>query len=187
MSATLPLSALFFITSAAFAAGFGPLMDVTHATWPERNHLGVVCDYRMSRTQVLALAEAAGPGSRITVVDVQRHDQLATAARLLKQHDAKVLVLIPGDRVTGDGSFGAGQLVRNLAASGLPSLATTRVGLRQGAVFSVGAGTGNQLMVNDGLIGTIDVILPNRALIGGRAEFSPEPRRMARIEVLRSE
>lgn len=187
MSTALSLSTLLLAASTAFAGGFGPLMEVTGATWPDRTHLGVVCDYRMSRAQVEALAAAAGAERRITVVDVQRLDQLASASRLLQNRGTQLLVLMPGDRVAGDGTFGATRLVRSLASEGLPSLATTRVGLRQGAVFSLGDGTGNQLLVNDGLIGTIDVILPNRAQVGGRADLGSAPRTMARIEVIRAE
>lgn len=188
MSAATSLCVLFLAASAAFAGGFAPLMDVTRATWPERKQLGVVCDYRLSRSQVEALAAAAGPESRITVVDVRRPDQVTAATSLLKQHSIQLLVLMPGDRVAGDGTWGAAQLIRINANRGLPSVATTQAALRQGAVFSLGEGTGHQLMVNDRLIGTIDVILPNRFQVeGGRAEFAPAPRSMARIEVLRAE
>ncbi len=52
--------------------------------------------------------------------------------------------------------------MRGLARKGMPSVGTTLAALEQGAVFSIGAGTGNQLRVTERLRGTVSVVLPSR-------------------------
>lgn len=145
------------------AEDFNPLMQVTRATWPEKNHIGVICDYRASRADVEALALAAGPGAFITVADTRASDLAGRAATLLAAHRADFLVLMPNDRFFRDGAYGATLAIGRLGSRGVPALGTTPEALRQGAVFSIGDGTRGELLVTGKLIGTVDVILPPRA------------------------
>jgi len=144
------------------AEDFQPLMKVTEATWPEKRHIGVICDYRNSEGEVQALARAAGPDALITVADTRLTDHADKAATLLASRKAEFVVLMPHDRLFRDGSFGATLAIDRLGRHGVPALGTTPVALKQGAVFSVGDGTKGEILVTNRLIGTVDVILPPR-------------------------
>lgn len=164
ISTSLAVAVAAFAGLALQAEDFQPLMKATRTTWPEKQHIGVICDYNASQAQVMALAKAAGEGSLITVADTRRPEYAASAAHLIANHKADYLVLLPGDRPFRDGSFGATLAISQLGLRGVPAIGTTAVALKQGAVFSVGDGTQGEVLVTDRLIGTVDVILPNRAL-----------------------
>lgn len=146
----------------AGAPDFNPLLSVARTTWPEKQHIGVVCNYRESADQIDALAAAAAPGTLITVVDARSASHVASAEAILVRRQADFLVLLPRDPIFHEGGFVASQLVRGLARKGMPSVGTTLAALEQGAVFSIGAGTGNQLRVTERLRGTVSVVLPSR-------------------------
>jgi hypothetical protein len=167
------------------AEDFHPLMKVAQATWPEKTHIGVICDYRTSRAEVQALALAAGPGSLITVADTHLMDHADKAAMLLAGRSTSFVVLMPHDRLFHDGSFGATLAVNALGRKGVPAVGTTPVALRQGAVFSVGDGTRGEILVTDRLIGTVDVILPPRVFYEQKiGQRSPAEAASAAIAVL---
>ncbi len=159
---SLGAAMLAFAALGLQAEDFQPLMKVTQATWPEKHHIGVICDYRNSQAEVQALARAAGPGTLITVADTRLMDHADKAATLLAARNTAFVVLMPHDRLFRDGSFGATLAVNTLGRKGVPAVGTTPVALRQGAVFSVGDGTNGEILVTDRLIGTVDVILPPR-------------------------
>jgi hypothetical protein len=165
------------------AEDFQPLMKATQTTWPEKRHIGVICNYSTSRAQVEDLAMAAGEGSIITVADTRMVDQANVAATLLANHKADYVVLMPGDRLFGDGSFAATVAVNRLARKGVPSIGTKPVALEQGAVFSIGDGTEGQLLVTNKLIGTVDVILPDRSFTPQKAALVLRREGMATIAV----
>jgi hypothetical protein len=165
------------------AEDFQPLMTATRTTWPEKQHIGVICNYRASQPQVMALAKAAGEGALITVVDARIPDEAGAAATLLAKAKANFVVLMPQDQVFHDGSFAATIVVARLAASGIPATGTTPVALKQGAVFSVGDGTAGQVLVNNHLIGTIDVNLPDRSTILQKSSLVLTREGMATIRV----
>ena len=145
------------------ATDFGPLMAVVHETWPTKTHLAVVADYAASKEEIQALAESAGDGCRITVVDLRTHLQLDHAKTLLvKVVKPDYLVLLPHDPQVWEGSLNATQLVQRVAAQGLPTIGTTPLSLAQGAVFAMGAATGMDILVTDKVIGTVEVNLPQR-------------------------
>jgi hypothetical protein len=164
ISTSLVVAVAAFAGLALHAEDFRPLMKTSLATWPAKQHIGVICDYAASRDEVMALARAAGEGAFITVADTRRVEHATSAAHLIANQSADYLVLLPGDRVFRDGSFGATQAILQLGKRGVPAIGTTPVALKQGAVFSVGDGTNGQLLVTDRLIGTVDVILPSRAM-----------------------
>ena len=72
LSKTLGAAALTLAGVTLQAEDFSSLAQVAKTTWPEKNHIGVICDYRDSKAQVEDLALAVGPGSLITVVDIRR-------------------------------------------------------------------------------------------------------------------
>jgi len=176
--AAVALSGLFLS-----AEDFQPLMGATHAAWPEKHHIGVICNYRANEAEVWALAKAAGEGARITVVDATVPDQANLAATMLANRETDFVVLMPKDRSFGDGSYGATKAVNRLASRGVPSIGTTATALKQGAVFSLGEGTEGQILVTDRLIGTVNVVLPKRDLISQKSSLVIRREGMATIEV----
>jgi len=174
LSKSLCWVALALASLSLQAEDFNSLMQVAKDTWPEKRHIGVVCDYRNSQSQVDALALAAGDGFTLTVVDVRAPEKVHLGAQLVANRQAQFVVIFPGDRIVRDGSLGGTLVIRRLATLGIPSVGTTPRSLAQGAVFSVGEGTHGELLVNPELIGTIDVILPSGTLFSRRSSLGPE-------------
>jgi hypothetical protein len=187
ISTSLGVAAIALTSLVLSAEDFQPLMKTTQATWPEKQHIGVICNYQANEAQVLALARAAGEGALITVADTRVAEQANAAATILANHKADYVVLMPQDRLFRDGSFGATLAVDRLAKRGVPAIGTTAVALKQGAVFSVGDGTDGQILVTDRLIGTVDVILPNRALTSRKDSLVLRREGMATIAVHKAE
>jgi hypothetical protein len=165
ISTTLGMAAMALAGLALSAENFQPLMATTQSTWPEKHHIGVICNYKSNRSQVDALALAAGEGSLITVIDTVQAEQANAAADLLARQKADFVVLMPQDRNFRDGSFGATVAINRLSLRGVPTIGTLASAVKQGATFSMGAGTEGKLLVNEKLPGTIDVTLPDRARI----------------------
>ena len=153
---------LGFTTLAAQGSDFGPLLSVAERTWPEKNHIGVVCNYRASQDQIADMARAASPGTVITVADTYTSRLMQSAQSILRNQKVDYLVLLPRDPVFFEGGFSARMLVQRLAANGIPSVGTRPIGLKQGAVFCIGPDTHGELLVTDKLVGTVSVLLPNR-------------------------
>ena len=160
LSMTLGTAALTLASLGLQAEDFSSLMQVTKTTWPEKTHIGVVCDYRHSRPQVEALARAAGPESTITVANVQHAEQAKRGVQIVASSKADFLVLLPEDRVIGEGSLAATLAIHRLAQCCIPSVGTTPKALAQGAVFCIGDGTNGEVLVTDRSIGTVTVNLP---------------------------
>lgn len=153
---------------------YGPLLDATHSAWPDKNHLAVVCDYGYSRKEVDALATAAAKGSLITVLDVHSFDALGRAATLLKLQRPDYLVVLDKDPLVRPGSVGATYFLGHLNGFRLPSVATSSAALKQGALLALGADTGYEPQVNNGLKGTVfaegypmPLVMKSRASLGG--------------------
>ncbi len=160
LSTTLGTVALTLASLSLQAEDFSSLAQVAKTTWPEKNHIGVICDYRDSKAQVEDLARAVGPDSRITVIDIRRDEQASGGAQILVNRHANFLVLLPKDRLIRDGSFAATLAIHRLAQHGVPSVGTHAKALAQGAVFSLGDATHGEILVTNRLRGTVDVILP---------------------------
>ncbi len=160
LSTTLGTVALALAGLGLRAEDFSSLAQVAKTTWPEKNHIGVICDYRHSMAQVEDLACALGPGSHITVVDIRRDEQASGGAQVLANRRADYLVLLPKDRLIRDGSFGATLAIHRLAQNGVPTVGTHPKALAQGAVFSMGDATQGEILVTNRLRGTVDVLLP---------------------------
>lgn len=153
------LLALALVSGLGLQAGdFTKLMDTARSTWPEKRHIGVVCDYGVSRGAVEELAVAAGPGSRISVAHIHYLDNYRTAVDLLRQRKVDYLVLIPRDTLVRDGSMRASFTIVSLGRSGIPAIGTTTKAIEQGATFAIGRETRGELLVNPdqkGIIGPI--------------------------------
>jgi hypothetical protein len=182
-SALLGTAALALAGLGLSAEDFAPLMKTTQATWAEKRHIGVICDFNASRSEVMALAKAAGEGTLITVADTRRAEQAGAAAHLIANRQADFLVLLPGDRMFRDGSFGATVAISHLGRKGVPAVGTAPAALKQGAVFSVGDRTNGELLVTNRLIGTVDVLLPGRATLVEKAALVLREEGMATIAV----
>lgn len=132
----------------ALASDFDQLVPVLKKVWPDKTVLAVVGEVSSSKPKIDALAAAVGGGLKIVVVDVRGPQDLGKALSALAAQKPQVLVLIPGDRLTGDGQPGATFLIQRLASQRIPAIATTEAAVKQGAVFAVGSGTGGKLLVN---------------------------------------
>ena len=182
ISRTLGIVALALAGFSLQAEDFSPLMQVVQTTWPEKTHIGVICDYHSSRAQVEALAQAAGPDSKITVVDTYLPERAEAGANLVANRKADFVVLLPKDRLFHDGSYGATVAIFRLARHGVPAVGTTPKALAQGAVFSVGDGTNGEVLVNNQIIGTVTVTLPQGITYSRKASL-PLSGGMAKIVV----
>ena len=187
LSTSLSVAVIAFAGLTLSAEDFQPLMKATQATWPEKQHIGVICNYGASESEEWALAKAAGEGALITVVDARVPDQSNVAAVLMANQKADYVVLMPHDPLFRDGSFGATVAVNRLASRGVPSIGTKPVALKQGAVFSVGDGTDGQILVTDKLIGTVDVILPSPARMSEKGALVLHREGMATVAVRKVE
>ncbi len=165
------------------AEDFQPLMKVAQATWPEKKHIGVICDYRMSKDQILVLARAAGEGSSITVADTRVAEQANAAAGILAGRRTDFVVVLPQDHMFGGGSFATTMALRRLASRGIPAIGTTPGTLKQGASFAMGDGTQGQLLVTERPIGTVSVVLPHRDLAYQKTSLVSQKAGMATIAV----
>ncbi len=183
LSTSLSLAAMVLAGITLSAEDFKPLMQTIQATWPEKKHIGVICDYKANKDMVWALAKALGPEGIITVADAHTESRMGAATFVLSREKADYVVLMPHDRNFGDGYLGASRAVRRLASLGLPVVGTSSAALKQGAVFSIGDRTGGQLLVTDKLIGTVDVILPNANRTSEKASLVLRREGMATVSV----
>lgn len=153
------LAAAGCLCCAAWGGDFDQLVATIKKSWPDRTVLAVVCDVATSKAKIDALA-AASAGMKIAVVDVKGPQDVGKAVAALGSQRPQVLVLIPGDRIAGDGQAGATFLVQRLAAQHIPTVATTEVGAKQGAVFAVGPATAGKVLINGKSAAVAGVSLP---------------------------
>ena len=185
LSKTLGTVALAVASFSLQAEDFTSLMQVATSTWPEKTHIGVICDYHFSRAQVEDLARAAGSGVMITVADANRVEKTGAGVQILANRMTDFMVLLPNDRVIRDGSFAASIAISQLAMRGIPTVGTTPDALLQGAVFSMGDGTNHEVLVTNRVKGTVDVTLPVGTTFSQKASL-PLSEGMATITVLSS-
>jgi len=171
----LTLATMSLACAIGHAGEFGPLMEVAQASWPARTHIAVVADYASSVDEINDLAAAAGPGATITVLDSHNPaKRFSSYGVLINRIKPDYVVLLRSDPTFRDGTPESTWLVSQAAKAGIPSIGTTRESVRQGAVFAVGADTGNQLLVNDEPKGSIHVILPKRENLRTLAVLRPQ-------------
>ncbi|MBI4911735.1 MAG: hypothetical protein HY823_03270 [Acidobacteria bacterium] len=143
----------------AVAGDFDQLASTLKKNWPERTTWVVVCEVATSRAKVDALASVAN-GCKIALVDVKGPQDVGKAVAAVSSQHGQLLVLIPGDRVAGDGQAGATFLIQRLAAQKVPTVATSEAGARQGAVLAIGPGTGGKLLGNGKSAALVGLSLP---------------------------
>ena len=151
---TLSLLSLAAVAPAA-AGDLDPIVDVGKATWSTAS-VGVICDAESSRARIEELAKAMGGGT-LTVANVHNADNVGRAAGALRLANPGFVVLLPDDRIVRDGSFAGTAAIRAMNSYDVPTLATTRAAIAQGAAAAMGPDTGNQLLLNHDLKGTISV------------------------------
>jgi hypothetical protein len=186
-STSLGVAAVALVCLALSAEDFQPLLSTAQVTWPDKHHIGVICNYQANEAEIRTLAKAAGEGALITVVDARVPDQANSAATILANNKTDFVVLMPKDRFFCDGSYGATLAVKRLASRGVPSIGTTPTALEQGAVFSLGEGTKGEILVTNRLIGTVDVVLPNRTMAARKTSMFLRGEGMATIALHRVE
>lgn len=155
------LAAAGLLSASLWGGDFDQLVAAMKKSWPERTTLAVVCDATASKQKIDALASATGAGMKISVVDVKGPQDVGKAVSALGNQKPQILILIPGDRVAGDGQAGATFLVQRLAALHIPTVATTEAGAKQGAVFAVGPTTAGKLLVNSKSAAVAGVSVPD--------------------------
>jgi len=180
---TVGLIAAGLLGGSLFAEDFQSLMNATRTTWPEKRHIGVICDFQKNEDAVWELARAAGVDSVITVVNARSDINPLGTATVLANQKVDYFVMMPQDLLYHDGIYASTVVIRRLATMGIPTVATTPIALKQGAVFSVGDGTEGQILVNDRLIGTIGVQLPDRSMITQKSSLILQREGMATIQV----
>jgi ABC-type uncharacterized transport system substrate-binding protein len=149
------VSTLFLTCTLSWGGDFDSVIHTLKKTWPDRNSIGVVCDSSASKAKIDQLA-ASCSGYRIIVIDVKAPQDVGKAIPQLISK-VGVLLLMPGDRVAGDGQTGAAFLIQRLAVQHIPTIAVTEAGVKQGAVF---AATGNKILVNPNSASVCGVSLP---------------------------
>lgn len=169
------LLSLLILGAPLAAQQVNPFTDLVHtaqASFPGKQHVGVICDYGFSRGEVQQLADALGTG-RITVVDIKTRDQAGAAAGVLRKAGAELMVLLPRDRFVYDGAPHATLAAWRLAGA-MPLVGTHPRALENGAAFAIGEATGHELLVNERLRGIIGpVTAPAKvARTGGSAQIA---------------
>ncbi len=152
---SLSLLALAAVSPAA-AGDLDQIVEVGKATWSTAS-VGVMCDANYSQARIQELARAMGGGT-LTVANIHRSEDVGRAAGALRRANAGFVVLFPDDRVVRDGTFAATAAIHAMNSYSVPTLATTRVSIQQGAAAAQGSDTGNQLLLNQDLKGTVDVL-----------------------------
>jgi ABC-type uncharacterized transport system substrate-binding protein len=156
----LPIAAL--LTASLAAGDYDALAKALRSSWPQFSSVAIVCDTAHSKSAVEAITEAL-PGMKLTIVDVKGPQDMGRALSVLGTKRPDAVILVAGDKVAGDGSTAATFLIQRLAASKVPTVATTEQGVRQGAVLGVGPGTHGKLLGNAKVAGVAGVSLPANA------------------------
>jgi hypothetical protein len=180
---TVGLMAAGLLGGSLFAEDFQSLLSTTRTIWPEKRHIGVICNYQKNHDAVWELAKAAGVDCVITVVDARNDINPNGVATVLGNQKVDYFVMMPQDLFYHDGVYTSSVVINSLARMGIPTVATTPIALKQGAVFSLGDGTEGQILVNDRLIGTIDVHLPDHGTITQKSSLVIRREGMAAIQV----
>ncbi len=170
-STVLSLILLGAPLAAQTANPFADLTQATRASFPDKVHYGVICDYTFSHAEVQQLADAMGSG-HLTVVDIKTRDQVAAATQVLNRTGTELLVLLPKDRLVRDGAPHATLAVWQMGS--IPVVGTQARALENGAAFAIGEGTGHELLVNKNLRGIIGPVTASSksASMGGSAQIS---------------
>jgi ABC-type uncharacterized transport system substrate-binding protein len=142
------------------ASEFDQLVAVLKKTWPERREVAMVCDLTASQPFVDDLLKAAAGGLKVKVYPVKGPSDIGRVATQILGAKTDLLVLVPSDPVAGDGLKEAEYLIKKIAGSKIPTVATTESGVRQGALIGVGPGTGGVVFTNPKAAAVVGLSLP---------------------------
>jgi len=156
------LSAAALLTSSLVAGDYDALGKAMRTAWPSVGTVAVVCDSSNNKAAIDAIAGAMA-GMKLIVVDVKGQQDMGRALSTLGTRHPDAVVLVAGDKVAGDGTSAAAFLIQRMAASKVPTVATTEAAVRQGAVLGMGPGTGGKLLGNAKVAGVAGVTLPASA------------------------
>lgn len=158
------LVALQLLLAAPLAAEeFDQIVAALKKTWPDRKEVAMVCDPSASQPFVDDMRKVAGASLKVKVYDVRSPGDIGKAITQILAAKAEVVVLVPSDPVAGDGLKEAEYLIKKLAGSKIPTVATTESGVRQGALIGVGPGTGGVTFVNAKAAAVVGLPLPPNA------------------------
>lgn len=163
VSHLLKMAALVSVALPAIAGDFDQVISAVRKAWPERSQIAIVCDANGSKAAINALASAAG-GMKISVMDVKGPQDIGKILAALSGKKPDFIVLIPGDRVAGEGQPGASFIIQRMATLKVPVVATSEAGVKQGAVMGMGPTTGSRLFSNAKAAALAGVSLPDGAV-----------------------
>ena len=149
----------FLLTVPLAAGDYDALARTLRQAWPQCATVALVCDTAGSKGAIDAITGAM-TGMKVIVVDVKGPQDIGKAVATLTGRRPDAVVLVAGDKVAGDGSGAAAFLIQRMAAAKVPTVATTEVGVRQGAVLGLGAGTDGKLLANAKVAGVAGVTIP---------------------------
>lgn len=141
------------------AGDYDAVLGAMKKAWPTCETIAVVCDTNGSKAALSALTGAA-TGMKVMVVDVKGPQDMGKAISTLTSRKPDAIVLLAGDRISGDGSAAATFLIQRMAAIKVPTAATTEAGVKQGASLAIGPGTGGKLMSNAKVAAVAGVAVP---------------------------
>jgi hypothetical protein len=144
----------------ACAEEFDQLVAVVRKTWPDRREVAVVCDPAASQPFLNDLRKVAGASLNVKVYPVRGAGDIGRVIGEITGAKTDMLVLIPSDPVAGDGLKEAGYLIKKLAGSKIPTVATTENGVRQGALIGAGPGTDGVVFTNPKAAAVVGLPLP---------------------------
>jgi ABC-type uncharacterized transport system substrate-binding protein len=156
------LSAATLLAAPLVAGDYDALGKAMRSAWPQVGTVAVVCDSTHSKTALDAIAGAL-PGMKLVVVDVKGPQDMGKALGTLSARHPDAVMLVAGDKVAGDGTSAAAFLIQRMAATKVPTVATTEQGVRQGAVLGMGPGTSGKLLANGKVAGVTGVSVPASA------------------------
>lgn len=157
----LVLAVFQILLAAPLAAEeFDQLVAVVKKTWPDRKEVAMVCDPATSQPFVNDLKKVAGASLNVKVYAVKGPADIGRAISQITATKTDLLVLVPSDPVAGDGLKEAEYLIKKLAGSKIPTVATTENGVRQGALIGAGPDTGGVVFTNPKAAAVVGISLP---------------------------
>ena len=147
----------------AWAGDFDAVISAVKQAWPERQTVVVICNKDSSSMALMDLGSATENSLSLFVLHVTSSKELEISLRPIsrKPRNELVALLIADDPVTGDGTEACRTLIARMAAKGIPVVGTTAPPLKQGALFSIGSGTGDKLLTNPEMAKKLGLTLPD--------------------------
>lgn len=152
MKLLLPL----ILATSLFAGDYDTVLSLAKKTWTSST-VAVICDSNMSKAELEKLIASAN-GLKIYVIDVKGPQDMGKAIATATSKKPDVIVLLSGDHVAGDGSSAASFLIQRLATQKIPTVSSSELGLKQGAVLGV---VGGKVVGNKSAAAAVGVVVPS--------------------------